>query len=228
MGAAVRGSKLYLIGGYKEGRTLKEGVMMDLAAGGEAKNIAPMNIAREWFCLVSFKEHLYAIGGYNNGSLKSMERYDPQDNQWELMPDMQQGRFRAGCAVVNDLIVVAGGYDGDTVEAYNTNTGTWLALPKMTKGRDDPSFAFHNKELYVLGGDVCFGFVSNTWEKYNFSSQQWTHLGELDIKPYNLTTFILDDKLAVIDREVTVAIYDEAQKKWSRKTSSSSTKEEIK
>ena len=58
---------------------MKEGVMMDLAAGGKAKNIALMNIAREWFCFVSFKEHLYAIGGFNNGGyLKSMERFDPQ------------------------------------------------------------------------------------------------------------------------------------------------------
>ena len=105
------------------------------------------------------------------------------------------------------------GYILDTVEAYDTNTGTWLALPKMTKRRDDPSFAFHNKELYVLGGDR--NRVS-TWEKYSFSSGRWTHLGELDTGKYNLTLFILDDKLVVIKGE-TVAIYDEAQKKWRKR-----------
>ena len=102
------------MGGYKEGRTLKEGVMMDLAAGGKAKRIGQMNIARGWFCLVSIKEHLYAIGGTQSTgglSLKSMERYDPQQNQWELMPDMQQRRGGAGCAVYSHLIVVAGGHD---------------------------------------------------------------------------------------------------------------------
>ena len=76
-----------------------------------------------------------------------------------------------------------------------------------------PSCAVHNNELYVFG---CWDYGS-TWEKYNFSSQQWTCLGELDIGPYDLSTFMLDAKLVVIDRE-TVAIYDEAQKKWRKKS----------
>ena len=219
LSAAVIGSKLFLIGSRKEGRTLKQGVMMDLAAGGKAKNIAPMHIARWWFCLVSFKEHLYAIGGLNNGSLKSMERYDPQQNMWELKPEMQQRRNGAGCAVVNDLIVVAGGHDGrnflDSVEAYDTNTGTWLPLPNMTKRRWDLSCAAQKKELYVLGGDE----YGCTWEIYSFSSQQWTYLGGLDLRPNYLATFILDDKLVVMDRdEETVAIYDEARKEWRKRS----------
>ena len=53
-------------------------------------------------------------------------------------------------------------------------------------------------------------------EKYNFVDKQWTYLGGLDLSLYTLTTFILNDKLVVIDGE-TVAIYDEAQKKWRKK-----------
>ena len=34
--------------------------------------------------------------------------------------------------------------------------------------------------------------------------------------PYNLITFILDDKLVVMDEE-TVAIYDQEQKKWRKR-----------
>ena len=223
LSAAVIGARLFLVGGRKEGRTLKEGAMMDLAADGKAKNIAPMHIARERFCLVSCKEHLYAIGGQSNEIMsmeKSMERYDTRENQWELMPDMQQGRFRAGCAVVSHLIVVAGGYDTrrdtkrDTVEAYNTNTGTWSALPKMNKERMDLSCAVHNQELYVVGGDAG----NWTWEKYNFVEKKWTILGEFQV--YQPTTFILDAKLFVIGGRFgrkTVATYDEAQKKWRRK-----------
>ena len=101
----------------------------------------------------------------------------------------------------------------DSVEAYDTSTRRWLPLPKMTKRRWDLSCAAQNKELYVLGGDDN-GFT--TWEKYSFSSGRWTHLGELDTGKYNLTLFILDDKLVVIKGE-TVAIYDEAQKKWRKR-----------
>ena len=103
-----------------------------------------------------------------------------------------------------------GGNSLDTVQAYDTNTRTWLSLPKMTKRRGDPSCATHNKELYVFGGDN-----GSTWEKYNLD-KQWTYLGGLDLRLYTLTTFVLDDKLVVIDGE-TVAIYDEAQKKWRKR-----------
>ena len=230
LSAAVIGARLFLVGGVKGGRILKEGVMMDLAADGKAKNIAPMHIARMRFCLVSFKEHLYAIGGRSNerGSIqemsmeKSMERYDTRENQWELMPDMQQGRYEPGCAVFSHLIVVAGGYeDGflNTVEAYDTNTGTWSSLPKMTKRRTDLSCAVHNQELYVLGGDPRTS-GRTTWEKYNFNTKKWTILGELDLlSPYDLNTFILDAKLFVIGGRFgkTVATYDEAQKKWRQR-----------
>ena len=62
------------------------------------------------------------------------------------------------------------------------------------------------------------GAWPGTWKKYNFSSQQWTYLGGLDLRPDYLATFILDDKLVVIDQvQETVVIYDEAQKKWRKK-----------
>ena len=112
---------------------------------------------------------------------------------------------------------MAGGHDGrkflDSVEAYDTSTRRWLPLPKMTKRRWDLSCAAQNKELYVLGGDS-----GSTWEKYSFSSQQWTYLGELDLTPYLLATFNLDDKLVVIDGDGYVAIYDEAKKKWRKRS----------
>ena len=100
----------------------------------------------------------------------------------------------------------------DTVEAYDTNTRTWLSLPKMTKRRGDPSCATHNKELYVFGGDN-----GSTWEKYNLD-KQWTYLGGLDLRSDALSTFILDDKLVVTDYvDETVTIYDEAQQKWRKR-----------
>ena len=85
----------------------------------------------------------------------------------------------------------------------------------MTKRRWDLSCAAQNKELYVLGGDE----YGCTWEIYSFSSQQWTYLGGLDLRPNYLATFILDDKLVVMDRdEETVAIYDEARKEWRKRS----------
>merc|ERR1711974_393422 len=102
--------------------------------------------------------------------------YDPEQNQWTLLPSMQQKRSDAGCTVVGDLICVAGGTDGSnrlsSVEAYNTTTGKWIGgIPRMSKERFlRSSCASLNGELYVLGDRTC--------EKYNFQTQNWTVVRE--------------------------------------------------
>ena len=60
LGAAVIGSKLYLVGGTNEQRHFKEGAVVDLATG-KKKNMAPMSVARCYMSLVSHKGYLYAL-----------------------------------------------------------------------------------------------------------------------------------------------------------------------
>ena len=77
LGAAVDGSNLYLVGGTNGHRHFKEGTVVDLT-NGEKKNIAPMNVARCYMNLVSFKGCLYAVGGfYGHTRHKIIEKYDP-------------------------------------------------------------------------------------------------------------------------------------------------------
>ena len=77
LGAAVIGSKLYLVGGTNFQRHFKEGAVLDLANGGK-KNIAPMSVVRPYMNLVSIKGYLYAVGGVGQ---KTIEQYDPAQNQ---------------------------------------------------------------------------------------------------------------------------------------------------
>ena len=57
--------------------------------------------------------------------LNSVERYDPREDRWELIPPMNVARDGLGLAVANGLIYAVGGWDSrslNTVEVYNPAT----------------------------------------------------------------------------------------------------------
>lgn len=64
-------------------------------------------------CYVSVAVHngkIYALGGYNGRNrMNSVERYDPEKNQWELITPMQKQRSDASAATVYDKIYIVGG-----------------------------------------------------------------------------------------------------------------------
>lgn len=69
----------------------------------------------------------------------SMERYDPQIDEWVVLNNMSTGREGAGLVVVHDKFYCIGGYDGEfllnTVEKYDTLSATWSSSPSMTTRR---------------------------------------------------------------------------------------------
>ena len=83
---------------------------------------------------------IYVCGGFD-GTVRhtSMERYDPQIDQWSMLGNMNIGREGAGLVVANDMIYCIGGYDGvnllNSVERYDPNTGQWTSVASMTTRR---------------------------------------------------------------------------------------------
>jgi len=69
------------------------------------------------FCLATDKiEHVYAIGGHEQGSTyyesigsSRVDRYDISKDQWVIMPNLNQARNWAGACLLKDTIYVVGG-----------------------------------------------------------------------------------------------------------------------
>lgn len=63
------------------------------------------------------------MGGWCSGdAISSVERYDPQTNEWRMVAPMNKRRCGVGVAVLNDLLYAVGGHDGqsylNSVERY--------------------------------------------------------------------------------------------------------------
>ena len=59
---------------------------------------------------------LYAVGGSNRddgtrSNLNTMERYNPEKDEWEDMPSMHRSRGAASVTALNGCLYAVGGYD---------------------------------------------------------------------------------------------------------------------
>ena len=57
----------------------------------------------------------FVVGGWCSGdAISSVERYDPQTNEWRMVAPMNKRRCGVGVAVLNDLLYAVGGHDGQS------------------------------------------------------------------------------------------------------------------
>lgn len=165
---------------------------------------------------------IYIVGGAESCDVfdlwcaapsSSLEVYDPAADRWTFGAPMKMGRVQAGAAVLDGLLVVAGGSDCPlpawdqgsdfcgsliaTVEAYDPATDTWTSrAPLPLPGA--ASLAVSNGRLYAL--------VSNSAEQlsavyeYDPAEDTW--------RPVNVSSFRMgaiftgiDDQLYVIGGE---------------------------
>lgn len=55
------------------------------------------------------------VGGWCSGdAISSVERFDPQTNEWRMVAPMSKRRCGVGVAVLNSLLYAVGGHDGQS------------------------------------------------------------------------------------------------------------------
>lgn len=100
---------------------------------------------------------IYALGGYNGRTrLSSGERYEPQRNQWEMIPPMHRQRSDASAAALQDKIYIVGGFSGrevlNSAEVFDVETNQWSYIHPMIDPRSGVCLVAFRDSLYALGG----------------------------------------------------------------------------
>lgn len=112
------------------------------------QSAAPMPNAREGSSTAVINDRVYVIGGVDAEEmpLDTIYMFNPGRNAWEqviqmLRPVHGLGPLRhglGGCATINGLIYVAGGFTGDAISqalwAFNPDTNTIVEMPHMPWG----------------------------------------------------------------------------------------------
>lgn len=137
--AVTMGRYIYLIGGMsmQEVAEVKTVQRYDVEKQAWA-SVADMCEPRYELTAVNYKDKCIFVFGGTDGSahrecLKSVERYDPQEDCWSYVKSMHQPRSSAFAFVHDDKIFVIGGERGEDVtptdcEVYDPLTDDWQVI----------------------------------------------------------------------------------------------------
>lgn len=100
---------------------------------------------------------LLVCGGYDRVEcLKSVDKYIPESNTWEVLSAMREARGRFGIAVVNDKVYAIGGSNGSTelatVEVLDPGSGKWKAIASLPLARSNSGVCALGDKIYCIGG----------------------------------------------------------------------------
>ena len=148
--------------------------------------MADMNHARASFELVNFHGQLYAMGGFhgtqtwNRQALDYVERYDPTTDTWTNLSKLPVAMFGWGGTVLNDEIVLVGGYNGgakNTVYHWNPVEDTW------SQGNNLGSIGHFDLTVEEINGSIVW--ATGDMSSYPYSS--WSQLFSGDTEYQNAT-----------------------------------------
>jgi murein DD-endopeptidase MepM/ murein hydrolase activator NlpD/N-acetylneuraminic acid mutarotase len=123
---------------------------------------------------------IYAIGGWANGPLASVEEYDPATDTWRMRASMPTARLDHSVAMAGNgkIYAISGDVGGPwpftANEEYDPTTDIWT----VRAGIPTPRYAFglaaaSNGKLYAIGGANNSIYLA-TVEEYNPATDTWT------------------------------------------------------
>jgi len=171
-------------------------------------------------------------GNDSNGTLKTVELYDPATGMWSTTASLNtSSAFHTATLLPNGKVLVAGGYTCgpppqtcdslNSSELYDPATGTWTSTGNLNSARDSHvALLLHNGKVLVVGGDDN----RNGAEIYDPITGTWSVTGSFNLGRYAFTaTLLVDGKVLLAGgsdagREQVFAsadLYDPTTGSWS-------------
>lgn len=143
-------------------------------------NIANYPVAMMDAAAVEYNGLIYSFGGRGTaaGSYNTAYVYNPGNNTWTQLANMNFNHQKPGVVVLGDKIYVAGGWDNSiataNLEIYDPATNTWTVAAPMPIGRSSAPAVVVGGQFYVIGGCIDNDCTpSNNVYRYDPALDNW-------------------------------------------------------
>ena len=164
--AAALGDRIVVVGGQANDRLVPGTEVFD---GDRWKPAADIPTPREHLAAATDGKFVYAVGGRHLDAAKNstaFERYDPETDSWERLPDMPRAMGGLGAAFVDGQIVAVGGETAtgvlDSTLVYNIATKRWTTAAPLRTPRHGMAVVASGKTVYALDGATAAGHTQST------------------------------------------------------------------
>ena len=121
----------------------------------------------------SYSEEYYLTGGNDGGDAgtKTFRKYDPSNDEWITLPDMNTARIRHGCTATENYIYVVAGQDtnagGDlaSCERFDFSSNSWETI------QDYPAAVRGLTAVTIDGVVFAYGGVTEKSKLYSYNDK---------------------------------------------------------
>ncbi len=174
--AAVVDNKIYIIGGLDEYTQTYQHISTKNEVYDPQTNTweekAPIPTPKHNYSTVVYNDKIYIFGGATQIGTNSwshtstVEVYDPATDTWDTSSSLPTIRFNPGIGLINDKIIVTGGYSGGivitSVDVFNPVTEQWSQGNPLPKKNVAMGSTTSNNKIYIIGGSA-----GGSWIGYN-------------------------------------------------------------
>lgn len=160
--AVVLDSKIYIFGGLTSWNTVSAitEVYDTKTNTWETKKSMPIKKHNYSVAIVNGKIYLFGGSTSDQGNIwvqtSSVEVYDPEMDSWEAISTMPSVRFNPGIGVLDNKILIVGGYEGGSVcrrvDIFDPGNNSWSSGTKISKYTVAMGSTCHNNKIYIVGG----------------------------------------------------------------------------
>ena len=120
---------VFVTGGSLTGKSRNEALEFNPNSGGVTE-LQPMQIARRSHASICCGSRYYVFGGILDEERISMcERFNPRDDVWSPLVNMNERRAYLGCCEFRGAIYVGGGSEKSSMEVFSPETERFEILP---------------------------------------------------------------------------------------------------
>ncbi|KXX67498.1 hypothetical protein AVL50_25870 [Flammeovirga sp. SJP92] len=170
--------------------------------------------------------YIYVTSGVtvNKEFQNTIERYDPKENQWELLSKKLSPLQYSSLSLSNDKLYVIGGVNkngrvSSKVVIYDLKTGDFSKGTELSSPIYSCGSAVWGGHIYVFGGAYDKTFYSKSLKRYDPKANTWETLTDMPSKK-STKGEIIDGKLYTIGgyngkkASNSVDVYDISTDKW--------------
>ncbi len=199
LAVAVVNDKIYAIGGRtgsaSQGHSASDVVEEYDVQTNTWTSKAIMPTARGYCGCGVYHDTIFVFGGRLVSAVAAVEKYYPADDSWTAEPPMPYGRYTFATARVDTHFYLIGGWNVNTVQAYNLKTRTWHLMTPMPTPRGGSGAGTLEGYIYIVGGR---GGLGDEFERYDTFTDSWSTLTPMPTAREGLTACVAGSELYAI------------------------------